>query len=350
MRVWYATLEDVKLAMDSKATAYSDRRVSRAIDGGSRSAERLLKRRFYPELITRTFDWPNYDLMRTWQLDLKNNEVISITTLTAGGTVIPSTNYFLRRWDNVDFPPYTYIEIDLSKSSAFAAGLTFQRSISILGSFGYRDEQIDTGGVLATTVNASVTTVDVTNSVETGTGSLLIIETERMLVSARSFITTGTTLTAQMDASNAFVNAAVSDGTKHFAGETILINNETMIVRRVVGNNLTVQRAQDGSVLALQGNGSTVLAPRRLTVSRGVLGTTAAGHTAPLTVNRQDYPAQLGSLVTAYAINETMQQTAGYARTAGTGDHQKEFTGRGIAQLEQDAVEALGRRNRVAAI
>lgn len=350
MGIWYCTREDVKSALDSKATAYNNKDVDAAIEQASRNAESFLHRRYYPEIATRYIDWPNQDYAPSWRIYLKKNELISLTTLVSGGTTIPATDYFLRRSDNEERPPYTFIDINLASASAFSGGSTFQRSIALTGVFGYQDVQTDIGGTLATTVNASVTTVDVTNSADIGTGSLLNLESERVTVSARSLLTTATTITADVGALNSVTLVSTSDGTKHHADELITIDAETMIVRSVVGNNLIVQRAWDGSVLAPHTTGATVFAPRRLTVARAALGTTAAAHTAGIAITRQTYPGPVVSLTRAYAINNRMQEVTGFARVAGSGNNAYEFTGRGIIQLEQDAMQAVGKKNRLGAI
>src|SRR6201988_4413761 len=115
MRVWYCTREEVRLALDSKMTAYNDSRVDMAIAAGAQGVEGLLHRRYYPEITTRSRDWPNYDYSQTWRLYLGINEIISLTTLTSGGVVIPSANYILRRLDDLVEPPYTVLEINLSQ-------------------------------------------------------------------------------------------------------------------------------------------------------------------------------------------------------------------------------------------
>lgn len=346
MRVWYATREDIKDALDTKATASSNRKIYNALQSASNAAEGLLRRRYYPELTTRYFDWPNFDRSPTYQLWLDNNEVISVVSLVSGGVTIPPTDYILRRSDKLQTPPYTHIEISLGTASTFTSGLlTFQQSIALTALFGYKDEQ--NAGIdpitLATTVNSSITTVDVSHSADIGTGSILNLELERVQVTARSLLTTATTLTAQMDSLASVTNAAVTDGTKHHEGETLVIDNETMTVRSVNGNNLTVVRAQDGSPLAVHTNGATLFAPRRLTVVRGFLGTTAAAHNAAIPILIQAFPGPVVALTRAYAINILLQEQSGYARTSGSGDHQKEYTGRGIAQLEEDARFAVGR-------
>lgn len=353
MRVWYATREDVKNALDSKATAYVNRKVDRAIGAASRTAEGLLHRRYYPQLDTRYFDWPNWDYAPTWRLYLGSNELISLATngFVSGGTIIPASNYILRRLDADTNPPYTVLDVNLGTNSALSsAASTFQQSIGLTGTYGYRDELDDTAGTLATTVNASVVTVDVTNSAAIGIGSIVNLDTERMQVSARSQLTTGTTITAPLTASNANVLLSVSDGTQYHQDEVITIDGEKMIVRDIASNTVTVQRAWDGSVLATHNSATVVFAPRRMTVVRAVLGSTAAAHTSGIEVYTQSYPEPLVSLVIAYALNQILQEAAGYARVSGSGDNQKEYTGRGIKDLEADAVAAIGRRNRVAAI
>lgn len=350
MGIWYCTREDVKSALDSKATAYNNKDVDAAIEQASRNAEGLLHRRYYPEMATRTFDWPNQYYAPSWRLYLRNNELISLTTLVSGGITVPPTGYFLRRSDNVDYPPYTFIDINLASSSAFSGGSTFQRSIVATGLYGYHDTQTDIGGTLATTINSSTATVDVTNSADIGVGSLLNLELERVTISARSLLTTATTINADMGALNSVVSASVTDGTKHHEGELITIDAETMIVRGIAGNTLIVQRAWDGSVLAQHTSGATVYAPRRLTAVRAALGTMAAAHNAGISITRQTYPGPVVSLARAYAINNRLQEVAGYARVAGSGNNAYEFTGRGIIQLEQDAYQSVGRRNRLGAI
>jgi hypothetical protein len=349
--IWYATRETLKLTLDVKATAYANKRLDAALSQGSRDVEGFLHRRFYPELSTRYFDFPKLDFSPTWRLWLDANEVISVTSLVSGGTTISASDYFLRRADGREEPPYTYIEINLGGSASFRSGTTFQRAIALQALYGFTDDRDDSSATVATTINSAVTTLDVTSSANIGTGSLLIVDSERLVVSQRDLLTTGTTTTgADLTASAAGTTVTVSDGTKHFQNEFIYIDAETMQVRNVAGNTLIVQRAVDGSVLATHTTGATVYAPRRITVSRAALGTTAAAHNSGTTVFLQRYPGPVEALTIAYAINQRLQEESGYARVSGSGDFQKEFTGRGISDLENSAAMYAARRNRVGAI
>lgn len=349
MGIWYATREDVKSALDTMETARNDSQVDRALENASRSVEALTHRRFYPELTTRYFDWPNTQTAKSYRLWLESNELISATTFISGGTTISSNDYFLRRADDLNEPPYTYVEVDLDSSAAFSSGNTHQRSISILGLYGYKNETTPAGAV-AEAVDGSETAVDVSDSSLVGVGSLLNCETERMLVTGKSLLSVTTITGSSLTAVNSDVTVGVASGSAFHIGEIITVDAERMRIIDIAGNNLIVKRAWDGSVLATHNTASTIYAPRTLTVVRGSLGTTAATHSDTTALTRQVYPGPVVALTVAYALNELLQESSGYARVAGSGENAKEFTGRGIADLESDCVRAVGRQMRSGAI
>lgn len=355
---WYATRETVKAALDYKETARNDAQVDRAIDSASRAVEGLLHRRFYPQTATRYFDWPNAQYARPWRLWLDANELISVTTLASGGRTIAPADYFLRRGDDRDEPPYTFIELDLDADAAFGVGPTHQRDIAITGVFGYGADT-ERAGALAEALDTSETGVDVTDSSVVGVGDLLLVDSERMVVTGKTMADTGVDLATGSDlsASNADVSIIMSTTTgAPVAGESILVDSERMLVMDVAGTTLTVKRAWDGSVLASHAAGASIWAPRTLTVARGALGTTAASHDSGAAVARHVPPGLVSELCVAYALNTLLQRQSGYARVAGvkggaTVDaNARDSTGRGIPALEADAVRAYGRKARIRAV
>jgi hypothetical protein len=92
MGVWYCTREDVKSSLDSKESARNNGQVDRAIESASRAVEGLTHRRFYPETDTRYFDWPNAQYARPWRLWLDQHELVSVATLSSGGTTIAASD------------------------------------------------------------------------------------------------------------------------------------------------------------------------------------------------------------------------------------------------------------------
>lgn len=343
MGVWYCTREDVKSALDFKESARNNGQIDRAIESASRAVEGLCRRRFYPQTATRYFDWPSEQTARSYRLWLDSNEVISVSALTSGGDTISASDYDLRRSDDLDEPPYTRIEIDLSGSASFSAGATFQRSITVTGLFGYRNDET-TLGATTEALDASETGVDVDGptAAGVGVGSILRVDSERVLVTGRSVLDTGQNLQTPVDAATNQTTITVSDASGFATGEVILLDAERMLIVDVAGVNLIVKRAWDGSPLATH-TGSDVYAYRTLTVTRGALGTTAASHTSGASVLRFDFPGLVRELCVAEAVNALMQETAGFARTAGSGDSEREMQGRALRDIRQQAFASYGR-------
>ncbi|WP_449342453.1 hypothetical protein, partial [Streptomyces aurantiogriseus] len=157
----YATREDVMHALDVKPTAYNSAQIDRALQSASRGVEALCHRRFYPEAATRYFDWPSSQYRPSWRLWLDDNELISITTLTSGGTTIAASDYFLE--PNRTGPPYNRLEIDLDSNAAYGGGDTHQRDITITGLWGYRNDETLVADV-DEAMTATETDLDVTTA------------------------------------------------------------------------------------------------------------------------------------------------------------------------------------------
>jgi hypothetical protein len=345
---WYTTRERVKRVLDIAETAHRNDQVDDAIEHASRDAEGLLKRRFYPWTGTRYFDWPRPLSRTSWRIWLDGNEMVSVSAVTTnnGATTLTPGTYRLRRADDRDEPPYTYLELDRGTSAVFSSGTTTQRAVAITGVYCGCKADTAPAGALAEGLDASETGVDVTDSASIGIGSTVIVDSERMLVTGKSLLTTGQTLQTPVDATEADTSIAVTTGSSFTIGEIITLNSERMRIDDIAGNTLVVERAVDGTALAAH-TGSTIYAPRTLTVVRGALGTTAATHSTSAALTVHQVPGPVVALSTAYALNTLLQQQSGYARVTGSGDNQREFTGRGIRTLEQDAIRAFGRQLRM---
>jgi hypothetical protein len=346
MGPWYATREDVLSAIDMQESARSAAQVDRALDSGARSIEGLLRRKFYPWTGTRYFPWPAYQYARPWRLWLDQDEVISVSAFTAGGVTVDTADLFLEPVNSG--PPYTRIEVDLSSSAAFSTGPTPQRALAVTGVFGYSADT-EPAGALAEALDGTETAVDVTDSSAIGVGSILLVDDERMTVTAKSMLDTGQTLQADLTASAADVSVSVTTGSSYAVGETVLLDSERMSIVDIAGNTLTVKRATDGTVLATH-SGSTIYAPRTLTVVRGDLGTTAATHSDATAITRHVVPGLVRELNIAEALNGLQQEQSGYARVVGEGDNAIEVRGQGLTGLRLDALDRYGRRARTRAI
>lgn len=311
----YTTREILKRALEINETARSNNNIDRCIQSAARRVDGLCHRTFYPVTATKYFDWPNDQGALPWRLWMDETELISVSALSSGGTVIASTEYNLE--PNRIGPPYNRLEIKTSSTSAFGGGSTHQQDITITGVWGYTNEETNTG-VTVEALDASETGIDVSGAVSTlvGVGSILRIDTERFIVSGRAQLDTAQNLGGSgLTASKSDVTVAVADGTQFALDEVIKIDSESMLVVDITGNNLTVIRAYDGSVLATHAAAADIYAPRTLTVARAALGTTAATHSSGATVYRWNAPSGIAQLNLAEAIHELMQEQTGWFRT-----------------------------------
>lgn len=339
------TREDVARAVDIKMTARANDAIDRAIEAATGVVTGHLHRSFFPVTATRYFDWPARS--RPWILRLDQHELVSVSSLVAGGVTIPSTDYNLE--PNGSGPPYTRIEIDISSQSAFASGDTTQRAIAVTGVFGYGADTAPAGTLTAPSSDTA-TTLTVADGSLLGVGDVLLIGTERVVVADRAMADTGVTASA-LTASAADVEVTVSSSTgAPKAGEVILIGAERMLVVDAVGTALVVKRAWDGTVLAAHDAASTVYASRSLTVLRGQLGTTAASHLGGAAVTRHVVPGMVRQYAAAEAIHQVMQEGAGWVGEAGSGENQRDILERGLGVLRDQAYAAFGRKGRTRAV
>lgn len=347
--VWYVNRETVKAALDIETPARRDAQVDRACGSATRSVKACLHRDFVPWLGTKYFDWPDFQGSRSWRLWLDEHEAISVTQLVAGGQTLDPADYFLEPVNNG--PPYDSVEINLARSASFNVGNTHQRDIAMTGLWGY-DNVTAPAGQLAEALDDTEIDVDVTDSAAIGVGDLLLVGAEYLDVTGKAMKDTGVNIDAGDSLSDRKNDVSITMSTTAGApavGETILIDSERMRVDDVAGSVLTVKRAHDGSVLAAHAANADIYAPRTLTVVRGARGSTAASHLTAAAIARQVFP-DVRDLSLAYALNQVLQETAGYARVVGSGDNQRQFTGRGIADIEKQARRACGRQMRIGAV
>jgi hypothetical protein len=354
----YCTREDVTGALDVKLTARSYRQVDRAVQAGARSVEGLLHRTFRPVTATRYFDWPNYQYARPWRLWLDAGEVISVSSLVAGGVVIPASDYFLEPANSG--PPYTRIEIDLASSSVFAAGATHQRAIEAVVLEGFRNDEEQVGDLTsALDADPADTATATWTSAFIGVGDVLRIDSERLIVTEKTMVDSTQNLGgAGLAASVADTTVPVSDGSAFAVGVVLRIDSERMLLVDKAGNNLTVKRAWDGTVLAAHTAGADVYTLTGVELARAQLGTTLAAHSSGADIIRHLVPPLVRELNIAEAINTIQQEGSGYARRSGLGEERGsgqarsdiEASGRGLDDLREQAWTAFARKARSRAV
>lgn len=342
--VAYCTREDVQRALNFADIPRLNVRVDQAIMTGARQIHGLLHRHFYPVTATHSFDQPEGANLWLYELELSGAPT---QVLSGGNAMTAGTDVFLRPESG---PPYRWLEASSGGRVFWQSVNTPQNAITITGDYGYPTTSIVTG-TLGLTISAAATTMLLNDSAAAGVGSLILIDSERLLVSDKTMSTTGATIAADLTTSKSQVSIAVSSGTLVNPGELVLIDSERMQVEYVVGNTLTVDRAVNGSALATHTNGATIYAARTATVLRGRLGTAAASHTTGAAITALKAPSLVSELNLAYAINNQQGASGTYARSLET-DVATLYKdkGRGVLDLENDAYQAYGRKARGRAV
>lgn len=313
--ICYATREDVQRALDIKGVAYNSAQIDRACRAASRDIDSQMQRVFYPTSTTHYFDWPSFQYAYPWRIWLDQWELADIpTAVTSGGVTIPLTACNFEPVNSG--PPYTYVELRRDQPYSFGVGSTPQRDVAITGTWGYTADTKPAGQLAAAVSSTTATSVTVTDGSLVGVGDLLIVDSERMLITGRSSTDTGQTILAGGTTVSPADNAVtVTDGTQLHVGEALQVDAERMLVLDVTGSIATVKRAWDGTVLAAHTVGARIYAFRTLTVQRGQLGTTAIAHGNASAASIHRVPALIKDLAVAEAEDQVLQEVAGYART-----------------------------------
>lgn len=356
-RVFYCTREEVQDAFDVRQAAHRSAQIDSAIRSASDDIDGWLNRHKHglaPIIATRYFEWPSRDYSSASRLWLEENELISLTSLSAGGTTIAPGDYFLEPVNSG--PPFTYIEINLNSQAAFSNSGTAQRAIQGLGLWGINDDQRDAGQLAAAISSTTATTVDVSDASLVGVGSLLTVDSERLNVVGRAPLATGQVLATAMGILKNDVVVDVADGTQLHVGETITIDSERMRVVEIVGNNVTVVRAYDGTVLASHLAAAPVYADRRLTVERGARGSTAATHLIAAPVTAWLVPDLVRDLCRAEAITRLEQEWSAYGARVYSDEAERDSSGtdvvagRGLTDIRRACARRYKRKFRKRAI
>ena len=156
------------------------------LDEASRAFERETNRYFFPYVTTYQFRWPPLVPGATWTCWTSDaDDILAVITLTVAATGINTipvvlTHFFLEpSWG----PPYHSIQVDLSSQDVYQSGSTPQRSISVLGQWGFCNSTKAAGTETGlTTTNATTATVSTPSLIDTG--DVLLVDAEALYVAA----------------------------------------------------------------------------------------------------------------------------------------------------------------------
>lgn len=367
IRPCYCTRAQAQRATDVQQAAYANVRIDRAIQAAADDIDSLTQRVFYVWDGTRYFDWPNYQYAYPWRLWLDQDELADVTvnppSVNSGGVDIPNSAIFYGD-PSRPYPPYTYFELDRSQSYSFGNGPTPQREIAVNGTFGYWLRWASAGTLAAAITDTTGQSVTVSDGASPGAGDVMLIDSERMLVTDQQYIDTGFAFETGITTASASDNVGtVSDGTKFTVDEVLLVDSEWMLIQMILGDTITVKRAWSGSVLTTH-SGADIYAQRLLTVLRGQQGTEAATHDDAAPISVFEVPGLINQLAVAKAIVSLTNEPSAYAAYSPTGNvgsgvtlrstggisfglsSREVLAGMGISGLEHNVEERFGRQMR----
>lgn len=375
LRPCYCNRDDVKRALDLEITQVDDARIDRALQSVGETIDGHLHRYFYPVDTTCFLDWPNYQYAPPWKFYFDQpgyHDLMVMTQMQSpSGTPIPLWQVFLEPVNRKQGWPFTRMDLDRSTTAAWGSASSPQHSILVTGTWGWYQPVAATA--LAASVNDSATSITVSDGSQAGAGDLLILDPgtadapfpafpgtagvlgaptgERVIVTGKSATATGLTQSgAGCSTASSSDNALSTTGSGALnVGEAVLLDQEQMLVTDITGGIATVKRAWNGTVLASH-SAAPVFAYRLLSVLRGQLGTAAASHDLAAVVARHYPPGLIRDLSIAECLNRILQETSGYARTAGSGESAMPAPGAGLADLWDEAETVYARKGRVRAI
>jgi hypothetical protein len=330
----YCTREMVQNALNQAGTTRSNARIDAAIRAAGNTVEGATRRRWYPTTATRYPDYRRQIQGFVLWLDTIDDEILTVQSFTCDGVALVEDTDF--QLDPDGGPSYTSLRI-LDTSSAWFSAV--DRGNVLAGTFGSSNTTRAAGEV----VNLTTSMLTVSDSSLVGVGDLLTIGSERMNTIGNVLATTSVTLAGNVAASAATRSVTVSDGTLINEGETIYVGSEQMFVEAITGNVLTVRRAEYGSQLEAHSTSDVIYAGRTFVVERAVTGTTQASHSAGAAITANNPPALVQEFALAQSLVNLEQSRAAYGRVVGSGDNQRESSGRGLADIMDDLVTRYGR-------
>lgn len=325
----YVSREVLAAAAGVKSSAGIASQLDRVLQGASRQIDKSMHREFFPTTEAFTFEPRGFTDREfgEWGFWL-DKDLLSVATITVDGTTVTTYTLQPARYG----PPFGQILI--------ASGSVYV----ITGDWGYSNDTVPAGAITED-LTAAETDVSVSDSSLVGVGDLLAVGSERVLVTAKALEDTTADLTGNPTAVASDDSIAVDNGALIKTGETITVGSERMLVTDVAGNNLSVDRAVDGTTLAAHVATDDVYAPRALTVERAATGTTAATHSNTDALTRFVAPAPIRDLCLAEALSTLEQERAGYVRVIGAGESAREAAGKGISDIRELADTFRRRRH-----
>lgn len=205
-------------------TTTDDALLTELIEEASSWFSHRCQRSFVPYRMTRSYDrYASY--IHGYKLDL-DEDLLDVSTLTASGTVIDSSDYVLQ---TANFTPYWQIELLSSTGAVWGTPGVPTNAITVLGNWGYHPNYANAW-------------------------------------KARS------TLAEDLDTSETEVDVASGHGSRFEVLQYALIGSEQVLITAIATDTLTVERGVNGTTAAAHTTGDAVKAYQHVSDVRKAVG------------------------------------------------------------------------------
>ena len=276
----YVGLEELKEYLGISSATKNDRMIilTSAI---SRFIENYTGRKFYPKTETKKYDWQD-------SFFLEVDDLLSVISLkdNRGDRTIDNSYLF---FEPVNSPPYSRIIIDYTKGYFSYDGFR-EQAIQVDGVWGYCDNRLDTG-ITSPRLTEDDKEMDINDGSKLDVGWLTLIEDERIFISDISSIDSTVNTSSALD--DYQTNIPVDTPSLIKVGEIIRINDENMKVLRIDSSSLNVIRGYEGTTPMSHNIAQDVYVYRKLTIERGMFGSTASIHPLGKVIYRLSPPSDI---------------------------------------------------------
>lgn len=242
--------------------------------------------------------------------------LLSIDSISNNGTALDAADYIAkpndRYWPN---GPYSWLDVG-PDATHLSAWYCEDNAVSIAGKWGLYNLTKDPGVTLSASQTDSAGTMAVSNGAAVSPGMVVLIGSEQQYVKSTATPTAVTTITEPIaDADVAY--ATLADGSLLNIGEVIRIDLEQFKVTDISGNLAALTRGWNRTLRTTHADNASVEVYRTFNVTRGVNGTTAAGHSSSAAVYQQRVPDDINGLCRKMAARMLKDAQGGYSGVIG---------------------------------
>jgi len=338
MRTVYASISDIDSAATIHYTPNTRASIKNKLIAAADRADELCRQQFYPNIRTKRFNRDTPGAIEDGGTLFTDTDWLELDQVTLNGDIIPPADlvelrdYFGLRFDSIGL---------LSNSQyAWTQATDEWYSIMVTGTTGYSNNTHHIAS-LTSDITDTETILVTPGSNKLDVGALIRINDEWLHIVDRDWTTSAAVTISDITIDQTTIDTNVATWVP---GDRLRIGWEQLEVVDYAGTAIKVVRAVNGTTPSPHLTGAAINEWTTYTVERGVNGSTPAPHLTGAAISQWQPPAGVKEHSIAYVLTHLGQEASSYNRTIGTGDQQREATGRGLDTITRTLVADYRRR------